>query len=59
MPRIVASVAVVAALVCALAGGTLALWPQVEAVVVKVPQGVQQLQATLRERRQSDQSASR
>jgi predicted PurR-regulated permease PerM len=54
VPRIVAAVAVVAAFVCALAGGALALWPQIEAVVVKVPQGVQQLRLTLRERRQSD-----
>jgi len=53
VPRIVASVGVVAAFVCAIGAGALALWPQVEAVVTKVPQGVQQLSSTWRERRQS------
>src|SRR5262245_30346417 len=46
LPRIIGSVGVVAAFVCAIGAGALALWPQVEAVVTKVPQGVQQLRST-------------
>lgn len=58
VPRLVASVTVVLAVVGAIGLGALAMWPQVEAVVTKVPQGVQRLRETLRTSRLSTDKPS-
>jgi predicted PurR-regulated permease PerM len=52
LPRAVASTSVVLTFVAAVGASGFALWPQIEAVVVKVPEGVQQLRATLRQTRE-------
>jgi predicted PurR-regulated permease PerM len=51
VPRVVASVVVVFAVVAATAGAALAMWPQIEAVVSDVPRGAQQLRARVLELR--------
>lgn len=53
LPRIVGSAGVVLAFVAVIGLGALALWPQVEAVVTKIPRGLQQLKATMGETRSS------
>ncbi|MGE3511348.1 MAG: AI-2E family transporter [Vicinamibacterales bacterium] len=50
VPRLAASVAVVSALIAALAGGAYLLWPQVDAVVAKIPTGVQRLRQVMTRR---------
>jgi predicted PurR-regulated permease PerM len=57
-PRMLASVLVVVALVAGVMSGAYALWPQVDAVIAKVPEGAQRLRATLRrERSRADDSS--
>ncbi len=48
VPRVVGSVGAVMAVVAVLAEGSLLLWPQIEAVVAKVPAGAGHLRDTLR-----------
>jgi predicted PurR-regulated permease PerM len=58
VPRLLASVLVVTAMVSGLCAGAYALWPQVDAVIAKVPEGTERLRSTLRrERRRSADSA--
>ncbi len=49
VPRILASVVVVLALLGALGVGAAVLWPQFEAVVSKVPKGVEQLRSRIQD----------
>jgi predicted PurR-regulated permease PerM len=49
VPRIVASVVVVLAVLGVTTAVTVTLWPQVEAVVARVPEGVDRLRATLQD----------
>jgi predicted PurR-regulated permease PerM len=57
-PRLMASMGVVLAVVGAIGLGAFALSPQVEAIVARVPEGVQRLRATLRASRQSTEKPS-
>lgn len=50
VPRLAASVAVVSALIATLTGGAYLLWPQVDAVVAKIPTGVQRLRQVMTRR---------
>jgi predicted PurR-regulated permease PerM len=58
IPRFFASVAVVLSLMGATGVTTMALWPQVEAVVSDIPEGMQRLRSTLRRSRSQSRSAS-
>ena len=49
IPRAVAAVGVILLLMGGLAGGVVFLWPQVEAVVVKIPAAADRLRTTFRE----------
>lgn len=51
VPRALASVLVVAALVTGIGAGAVALWPQVDAVVAKIPDGAAKLRTTFRRAR--------
>jgi predicted PurR-regulated permease PerM len=51
VPRVLASVLVVVALITGVGTGAVALWPQVDAVVAKVPDGAARLRATFRRAR--------
>ncbi len=51
IPRMVAALMVVAGLLAVLAGGATALWPQVDAVLSKVPDGAARLRTTFRRQR--------
>lgn len=48
VPRLVGAVCVVLSLLATVSGGVVALWPQVEAVVTRIPAGAQRLRASLR-----------
>lgn len=50
VPRVVGAVTVMVALLGGIVGGTYLLWPQVDAVVAKVPAGARQLRDTLARR---------
>lgn len=49
LPRVLGSVGVVGVMVCASVAGATLLWPQVQAVVERMPEGARQLRATMRE----------
>jgi predicted PurR-regulated permease PerM len=51
VPRLLASLIVVIAVVGALGAGLTALWPQIDSVLEKVPAGTEQLRRTLRQQR--------
>jgi predicted PurR-regulated permease PerM len=51
VPRVLASVLVVTGMVAATGASAVALWPQVDAVVAKVPEGAERLRASLRRAR--------
>lgn len=51
LPRAVASVLVVLSLVVAVFGGAMALWPQVDAVIARIPDGAAKLRLSLRRAR--------
>jgi predicted PurR-regulated permease PerM len=51
VPRLLGSITVVFGLVAALGAGTTALWPQIDSVLTKVPEGTEQLRRTLRQQR--------
>jgi predicted PurR-regulated permease PerM len=51
VPRVLASVLVVTGMVTATGASAVALWPQVDAVVAKVPEGAERLRASLRRAR--------
>lgn len=51
VPRVIGSVGVVVALVATLGGTVVTLWPQFEAVLADIPEGVGQLRATMRDLR--------
>ena len=51
VPRLLGSVAVVFGLVGALGAGATALWPQIDSVLMKVPEGTEQLRRTFRQQR--------
>ncbi len=51
VPRLLGSIAVVFGLVGALAAGATALWPQIDSVLMKVPEGTEQLRRTFRQAR--------
>jgi len=53
VPRLLGSIAVVFALIGAMTIGAAALWPQVDAVLTKVPAGTAELRKTFREHRRS------
>ncbi len=53
VPRLVGSLAVVFGLVAALSAGATLLWPQVESVLTKVPEGTEQLRKTFRQQRRT------
>jgi predicted PurR-regulated permease PerM len=57
VPRMLASLAVVVALLGSVATATYLLWPQVEAVVTKVPEGARQLRQSLAERHGAEAGA--
>ncbi len=50
VPRVIATIVVVAAMLGGLAGGAVLLWPQIDAVVVKVPGAAEQLRTKWRSR---------
>jgi predicted PurR-regulated permease PerM len=51
LPRPLASVLVVLSLIAAIAGGAMALWPQVDAVIARIPDGAARLRVSLRQAR--------
>jgi predicted PurR-regulated permease PerM len=51
MPRFLASLLVVLALVGAIGSGLTMLWPQIDSVLTKVPAGAEQLRRTIRQQR--------
>jgi predicted PurR-regulated permease PerM len=53
VPRLVGSLAVVFGLVAALSAGATLLWPQIESVLTKVPEGTEQLRKTFRQQRRA------
>lgn len=53
MPRLLASLIVVFAVVGALGAGLTILWPQIDSVVAKVPAGTEQVRKTLRQQRRN------
>jgi predicted PurR-regulated permease PerM len=52
VPRLLGSIVAVFGLVGALGAGAMALWPQVDSVLMKVPEGTEQLRRTFRQQRQ-------
>jgi predicted PurR-regulated permease PerM len=58
LPRALAAVLTVLAVVGSVAAGALALWPQFETVVTRVPQAVRQLRTAARSARSADNPAS-
>jgi len=58
VPRALASVLAVVLALGLVVGGAVALWPQVERVVTRVPEAVRQLRGTLRETRGGSSPAS-
>jgi predicted PurR-regulated permease PerM len=57
VPRLLASAAVVLTLVMGIAAGGIAIWPQIDAVLMQIPEGAQRLRETFRELR-DDQTDS-
>lgn len=53
MPRLLASLIVVFAVVGALGAGLTILWPQIDSVLAKVPAGTEQVRKTLRQQRRN------
>jgi predicted PurR-regulated permease PerM len=53
VPRLIGSIGVVFALVAALGAGAALLWPQVDSVLTKVPEGTERLRQTLRQQRRA------
>ena len=53
VPRLIGSIGVVFALVAALGVGAALLWPQVDSVLTKVPEGTEHLRQTLRQQRRA------
>jgi predicted PurR-regulated permease PerM len=51
VPRLLGSIAVVFGLLGALGAGATALWPQIDSVLTKVPEGTEQLRRTFRQSR--------
>ncbi len=51
VPRTLGAITIVLLTLAAVAGGALALWPQLETVVSKIPEGADKLRASLREAR--------
>ena len=51
VPRLLGSIGVVFGLVAALGAGATALWPQIDSVLMKVPEGTEQLRRTFRQSR--------
>jgi predicted PurR-regulated permease PerM len=51
LPRLLASVLVVLSLVMGVSAGGIALWPQIDAVLMQVPDGAQRLRETFRDLR--------
>lgn len=51
LPRIVATLVVVCALIGGLGAGLTSLWPQIDSVLMKVPAGTEQLRRTVRQAR--------
>jgi len=51
VPRLLASVAVVFGLLGAIGAGGTVLWPQIDSVLTKVPEGAEQLRRTFRQQR--------
>jgi predicted PurR-regulated permease PerM len=51
VPRLLGSIVVVFGLVGALGAGATALWPQIDSVLMKVPEGTEQLRRTFRQQR--------
>ena len=51
VPRLLGSLAVVFSLVAALGGGVTLLWPQIDSVLTKVPEGTEHLRQTLRQQK--------
>lgn len=51
VPRLLGSIAVVFGLVGMLGAGATALWPQIDSVLMKVPEGTEQLRRTFRQSR--------
>jgi predicted PurR-regulated permease PerM len=51
LPRLLGSVIVVLALLGALGAGATVLWPQIDSVLMKVPEGTEQLRRTFRQQR--------
>ena len=51
LPRLLATMLVVCALIAALGTGLTFLWPQIDSVLMKVPEGTEQLRRTFRQQR--------
>jgi len=51
VPRLLGTLAVVFGLVAALGAGAMFLWPQIDSVLTKVPEGTEQLRRTVRQQR--------
>jgi predicted PurR-regulated permease PerM len=51
LPRLLATLIVVSALIGALSGGVTFLWPQIDSVLTKVPEGTEQLRRTFRQQK--------
>ena len=51
VPRLLGSIGVVFGVVAALGAGATALWPQIDSVLMKVPEGTEQLRRTFRQSR--------
>jgi len=51
LPRLLATLVVVCALIASLAGGVTFLWPQIDSVLMKVPEGTEQLRRTFRQQK--------
>jgi predicted PurR-regulated permease PerM len=51
LPRLLATLVVVCALLASLAGGVTFLWPQIDSVLRKVPEGTEQLRRTFRQQK--------
>ena len=51
IPRLLATLMVVFGLVAALGAGVTFLWPQIDSVLMKVPEGTEQLRRTFRQQR--------
>lgn len=58
LPRLVATLTVMTMLIAGVSAGAYLLWPQVDAVVAKVPQGARQLRETLASRRRTNERST-